>query len=98
MQFFKNFFIFYFLRSYILIAKNYKRGIYMLTALTIESVKTGKWYKKVFNKLRGNSIITEIKKRSGSSPARYKVYKPKRRCGLVRARQRDRRAEEPYPL
>lgn len=37
----------------------------MLTALTIESVKTGKWYKKVFNKLRGNSIITEIKSARG---------------------------------
>ena len=49
----------------------------------------------------GNAVIFNYygnKKRSGSSPARYKVYKPKRRCGLVRARQRNRSAEKSYSL
>lgn len=37
----------------------------MLTALTIENIKTDKWYKNFFNKLRGNSIRVEIKSARG---------------------------------
>lgn len=37
----------------------------MLTALTIENVKTNKWYKKLFNIIRGNSLYVDIKSARG---------------------------------
>lgn len=37
----------------------------MLTALTIETVKTNKWYIKLLNRIRGNSIYSEIKSARG---------------------------------
>ncbi|MCH5304836.1 MAG: hypothetical protein J1E41_08235 [Ruminococcus sp.] len=37
----------------------------MLTALTIENVENKKWYKKIFYKLRGNSIRVDIKSARG---------------------------------
>ncbi|MBQ5346566.1 MAG: hypothetical protein IIU39_00730 [Ruminococcus sp.] len=37
----------------------------MLTALTIENVKTDKWYKKLINMIRGNSLNVEIKSARG---------------------------------
>jgi hypothetical protein len=45
----------------------------MLTALTVENATSEKWYKKLVNKARGNSIKTEIKSARGVA-LRHIIY------------------------
>lgn len=45
----------------------------MLTALTIENINESKWYKNLYNKIRGNSVKVEIKGAHGV-PLRHITY------------------------